>query len=144
MNIYINTQKSESKMIMEFKKKFGLPEHVLIVFGDYGNLETMKGCEPHISKRLRKLFKDNGYELYKIDEYNTSKLCNKCCHENERFKYIIGKDEKKHLLWGLLRCTNVSCKTIHNRDHNSTRAMIEITKSIFEKGKRPKEYTRNK
>ncbi len=77
MNIYINTQKSESKMIAEFKKKFGLPEHVLIVFGDYGKLETMKGCEPHISKRLRKIFKNNGYELYKIDEYNTSKLCRK-------------------------------------------------------------------
>ena len=86
--------------------------------------------------RLRKLFKDNGY--------NTSKICNKCEHENERFKYVKGKDGKDHLLWGLLRCTNEKCKPIHNRDHNSSRNMIKITKSIFEKGKRPEEYTRNK
>ena len=99
MNIYINTQRSESNMITAFKEKFGLPKNVMIIFGDYGQLETMKGCEPHISKGLRKLFKDNGYEIYKIDEYNTSKICNKCEHENERFKYVKGKDGKDHLLW---------------------------------------------
>ena len=113
MNIYINTQRSEGNMIAAFREKFGLPKDVLIIFGDYGQLETMKGCEPHISKRLRKIFKDNGYELYKIDEYNTSKLCNKCAHENERFQYVKGKDGKDHLLWGLLRCSiSILCECI--------------------------------
>jgi len=137
MNVYINTQKSESKMIRNFKHMFGPPERVLIVFGDYDKTETMRGCEPHISKRMKRLFMINGYELYHINEYNTSKLCNKCGHENEQFMY-----HKKKLLWGLLRCTNEMCKTIHNRDHNSSRNMIKITESIFAGKGRPKEYTR--
>lgn len=70
----------------------------------------MKGNEPAISKRLRKIFKINGYEIYKINEFNTSKLCNKCCCENERFQHVKGEDGKEHLSWGLLRCTNVKCK----------------------------------
>jgi hypothetical protein len=103
MNLYINTQKSESKMIKNFKKIYGSPNNVLIVYGDYDKIDTMKGCEPHISKRLRKLYKRHGYEIYKINEFHTSKLCNKCCKELERFKILIGKDGKEHLLWGLLR-----------------------------------------
>ena len=115
----------------------GPPSIVLIVYGDYDKRDTMKGCEPHISKRLRKLLIDYGYEIYKINEHNTSKICNKCCHELERFMNIKGKDEKDHLLWGLLRCTNENCKTIHNRDYNSSRNMIKITKSIMEGKGRP-------
>jgi hypothetical protein len=139
MNIYINTQKSESKMLRNFKKKFGSPNNVIIVFGDYDRIDTMKGCEPHISKRLRKLLQQEGYEIYKINECNTSKLCNKCECENERFMYVEG-----HLLWGLLRCTNEECKTIHNRDHNSTRNMIKIAKNIFNGKGRPQKYVRQK
>jgi hypothetical protein len=142
MNTYINTQKSESKMMETFKKIYGPPSNVLIVYGDYDKKDTMKGCEPHISRRLRKLYKRYGYEIYKINEYCTSKLCNKCCHELERFMKIIGKDGKEHLLWGLLRCTNVNCKTIHNRDHNSSRNMLKITRSILEGDGRPPEYTK--
>lgn len=137
MNTYINTQKSESKMIANFRRLIGPPEKVIIVFGDYDKKDTMAGSEPHISKRLRWLLMINGYEIYKINEYKTSKLCNKCCHENERFCKHEGK-----LVWGLLRCTNVKCKTIHNRDHNSTRNMIKITESIFAGKGRPIEYTR--
>ena len=140
MNIYINTQKSESKMIANFTKIFGSTKNVLIVFGDYDTKDTMHGCEPTIAKRLRKLLIRHGFEVYKINEYNTSKLCNRCCCENERFKYVKGKDGKDHLLWGLLRCTNVNCKTIHNRDHNSSRNMLKITKSIFKGRGRQIEY----
>ena len=112
MNTYINTQKSESKMIKNFSSKFGSPKNALIVFGDYDKKDTMKGSEPHISKRIRKIFKRHGYETYKINEYCTSKLCNRCHHELERFKYVKGKDGKDHLLWGLLRCKNGNCNQI--------------------------------
>lgn len=140
-NTYINTQKSESKMLQKFEKKFGPPKNVLIVFGDYEMINTMKGCEPQISKRLRRLLKIYGYEIYKINEYNTSKLCNKCQHEMERIK-VKGKDGKDYLSWALLRCKNVKCKTIYNRDHNSSRNMIKITKNIMLGKGRPVEYQR--
>ncbi len=59
-------------MIMNFRKKFGEPDRTLIVFGDYDKKYTMYGCEPHISKRLRKLLTRYRYEVYKINECNTS------------------------------------------------------------------------
>jgi len=34
-NVYIDTQGSESNMINRFRLKFGEPEKVLILFGDY-------------------------------------------------------------------------------------------------------------
>jgi len=144
MNTYINTQKSESKMMEEFRKKFGPPDNVLIIFGDYGRKDTMKGCEPHISRRIKRLFRNYGYEVYLIDEYMTSKLCNRCQHELERFKYVKDKNGNDHLLWGLLRCKNGKCKTIHNRDHNSPRNFQNIIESIFEGKGRPIEYSREK
>lgn len=38
----------------------------------------MKGKEPIINRRIRKIFRNNGYDVYLINEFNTSKLCNKC------------------------------------------------------------------
>ena len=141
-NTYINTQKSESKMLRAFRKKFDIPGNVLILFGDYDRLYTMHGCEPHISKRMRSLLKNYGYLDYKINECNTSKLCNKCQHEMDRFKKIKGKDGKNHLSWSLLRCTNVNCKTIHNRDLNAPRNMLKIGRSVMAGNGRPPEYQR--
>ena len=43
-----------------------------------------------------------------------------------------------------LRCKNVNCKLIHNRNKNSVSNMYKITKSIFEGKGRPKEYCREK
>jgi hypothetical protein len=141
INRYINTKKSESKMITAFKEKFGNSNEVLIIFGDYNKIDTMKGSEPHISKILKKLFRRHGYEIYMINEYNTSKLCNKCSCKTEKFKWIKNKKTRRdQLLWKLLRCTSVKCSTIHNRDQNAARNMLKIVNSIFEGNGRPKKY----
>jgi hypothetical protein len=61
LNRYINTQKSESKMIKNFKKKFGNPENTICVcvMGDFDKSNNrMKGIEPVICKRFRKLFRN--------------------------------------------------------------------------------------
>lgn len=100
---FINKQKSESKMINNFKKKFGDPTKTIVIMGDYSSGSYhMKGKEPTITKNIRILFKKNGYELYLINEFKTSKLCNKCHSEVKRFE----KGKSGHLVWGLgiLRC----------------------------------------
>jgi hypothetical protein len=147
LNIYINTQKSESKMVRNFKEKFGKPEELIVVIGDYDKGDNnMKGKEPIINRRIRKIFRNNKFEVYKINEFRTSKLCNNCCGENETFlereSHKPNNKGEKIICHGLLRCKNVNCKLIHNRDKNSALNMYKITKSIFEGKGRPKEYCR--
>ena len=110
-NRYINYKKSEEKMIKKFQEKFGRPNSVVIIFGDYSKTDTMKGSEPHIVKKLKRLFRQHHYLVYLIDEYKTSKLCNKCSCETERFKWVKNKHGNESLLWRLLRCTSSKCLT---------------------------------
>uniref|UniRef100_A0A6C0C7T5 Cas12f1-like TNB domain-containing protein n=1 Tax=viral metagenome TaxID=1070528 RepID=A0A6C0C7T5_9ZZZZ len=134
-NVYTNTRKSESKMINNFKEKMGKPNDTIIVFGDYSKEGTMKGSEPHISKRLKKVFVQNKYKLYEINEYNTSKLCNKCSCVTEN----IEKSGSK--IWKLLRCTSEKCLTYHDRDLNAVRNMKKIVSHVISGKGRPREYT---
>jgi hypothetical protein len=153
LNTFINTQKSESKMIKNFQKKFGDPDECLIVYGDYEKEQHMKGVEPTVSKRLRKIFRNHKYKVYMIDEFRTSKLCHECCGECEKFMRRethkpkdLNKETGKRkiiLVHGLVRCQNVECKLIHNRDGNASRNMYKIAKSVFEGTGRPVEYQRS-
>ena len=151
LNRFINTQKSEAKLITNFHNKFGTPEDVLFIMGDYdkGN-NHMKGVEPIICKRIRKIFKNAGYETYLINEYRTSKLCNNCRCELERFLIRENKKPKhkgkKCLVNGLLhhKDDKHNCKLIHNRDKNAVQNMLKIVSYLKEKGRRPKIFRREK
>lgn len=148
LNLYINTQKSESKMIKNFEKKMGKPEDTIIVMGDYDRKNGFKGKEPTICKRIRKLFRNHKYDVYLINEFNTSKLCHKCENECDTFLERESKkpSHKGELIecWGLKCCNNIKCKLIHNRDKNSCLNMLKIVKSIFAGKGRPKKYGRTK
>ena len=151
-NRYTNTQKSESKMIKNFENKFGKPEECIIVLGDYDKENNMKGKEPIINRRIRKIFRNHKYQVFMINEFRTSKLCNVCESNCDTFlkresKNPKHKDKKtnKHKIievWGLTLCENKNCSLIHNRDKNSALNMYKITQSIFEGKGRPKKYCR--
>lgn len=149
-NRFINTQKSESKMVNNFENKFGSPKDTLVVMGDYdkGN-SHMKGVEPTICKKFRRLFKNKGYKTYLINEFRTSKICNSCGGELEKFQYNESKKPKhnkvQELCHGLLRCQSVKpkCEIIHNRDKNAVQNMLIIVDSIFTNGKRPEIFCRS-
>ena len=159
LNKYINMQKSEAKMIENFKNKFGTPDKVIIVFGDRDKGQhNMRGLEPSICKKFRRIFKNAGYKVFLINEFNTSKLCN-CCHQ-ELDKFLTRtsnkpKDKKKNkkiLVNGLLKHTVSNpegelnqiplCKIIHNRDKNAVQNMLNIVEHIKKTGSRPEAYTR--
>ena len=153
LNSYINTQKSESKMIRNFKNKFGGPNKVKFIIGDYDSGSyNMKSKEPAINKRFRRIFKNNGYKVYLVNEYKTSVTCNNCHDDKlETFRQRISKNPrylnkckkenkapKAKSVNGLLRCTNVKeCKLVHNRDKNAVQNMIHIVNAIIETGERP-------
>jgi hypothetical protein len=145
-NSYINTQKSESKMISNFSKKFGPPEKILIVLGDFSKNQNMSGKEPTICKKTRKIFRKHKYDVFLIDEFRTSKLCNCCKSVCETFmKRRSPKPKhkgKEKLVWGLLRCKNENCNKLHNRDKNAAINMYNITKSILNGQGRPREFCR--
>ena len=54
--------------------------------------------EPTKGKGMRKLFKKNGYKLYLVNEYNTSKKMYGTGYEMAKFRYRNGK-----LVHGLIR-----------------------------------------
>jgi hypothetical protein len=150
LNRYTNGQKSENKMIQNFENKFGKPEDIIISIGDFdkgGN--NMKGKEPVILKKFRRIFKNAGYVTYLINEFRTSKLCNCCHNELEHFMEIISKKPKykgkNHIetVNGLLGCKSIKpkCEIIHNRDKNAVQNMLYIVETLKTTGKRPKEYS---
>jgi len=152
-NRYTNTQKSESKMIKNFSNKFGKPEDCIVVLGDYDKGEhNMKGKEPIINRRIRKIFRNNSYKVYLINEFRTSKLCNiceSCCspflkRESHKPKDIDKKTKKGKQIevWGLTLCENKKCSLIHNRDKNSALNMYKISQSILNGKGRPEKYCR--
>jgi hypothetical protein len=65
-------------MIKNFKKKFGSESEVLVILGDFDKKENMRGKEPVINRKIKKLFVKAKFEVYKINEFRTSKLCNRC------------------------------------------------------------------
>ena len=145
LNRYTNTQKSESKMIKNFSNKFGTPDKTVFVIGDYDKGSyNMKGCEPAICKKFRRIFKNAGYQTYLIGEFRTSKISNCCNTELEKFHYKPHKNGKNYLCFGLLRCKSVKpqCETIHNRDKNAVLNMLNIVSNLFTGGKRPEIFTR--
>ena len=147
-NRFINTQKSESKFVNNFQKKFNDPDNTVVAIGDYdkGN-NHMKGKEPIINKRIRELLRRKKYDVYKINEYHTSKLCCKCHEETGTFHKRENRNPKYKgkliYVWGLLCCKNMKCKTIFNRDVNSCLNMQYLIKKLKETGKRCPLYTRD-
>ena len=155
-NRFINTQKSESKMINNFRNKYGTPENNVIILGDYDKgSHNMKNKEPIINKRIRKIFRANQYKIYLISEFRTSKLCSCCNNEVENFLIRPSNKPKNkgrnELVWGLVCCKNKKCcqetkynSRIFNRDMNATLNMINIVKSLIKTNKIPDIFTRKK
>jgi hypothetical protein len=150
LNRYINTQKSESKMISNFGNKFGNSKDVIITLGDFDKCDNMKGVEPVICRKFRKIFKNAGYQTYLINEFRTSKLCN-CCHqeiapflERKSHKPKDIKNGKNIVCHGLLCHKDIkpSCEIIHNRDKNAVQNMLYIVEHIKKYKTRPTEFSR--
>lgn len=103
----------------------------------------MKGKEPTICKKFRRIFKNAGYKTYLVNEFRTSKLCNCCNEEIEKFLGKPSKNPKRKgeidLCHDILLCQSVkhNCEIYHNRDKNVVQNMLKIVKSIFNTCKRP-------
>jgi hemerythrin len=93
---YINKQKSEAKMINNFKDTFGDPEKVLVCIGDWSEGRSMKHMEPTKGKSMRKLFRIAGFHTLLVDEYNTSCRSFETGEETEKFRRRGHPNRKKN------------------------------------------------
>jgi len=148
-NLYSNTKRSESKMINNFKKKFGSPKEVVVGFGDWEQKNQIKYQEPTKGKGMRTLLKKAGYPLYLVDEYRTSCRCSDCQENNghcEKFRLCKNprpwrrKIEPQVLRHGLLKCN--TCSKLWNRDLNSSLNIHRIVKDTINGKGRPNYLSR--
>ena len=100
-------------MVKNFSNKLGKSESTIIVIGDYDKGSyNMKGIEPVICKKFRRIFKNPGYKTFLVNEFRTSKLCNCCNNELEQFLEKESKKpknkDKMEMCCGLLRCQSVT------------------------------------
>lgn len=121
-NSYINSQRSEDKMINQIKLKFGEPDKTIIAIGDWDQKSYhMPGKEPTKGKGMRKTLRRGGYEVYLVYEKKTSCTCHNCHGENKKCLYRESHKPKNYgkimQVHGLLRCNSVNgCGSLWNRD----------------------------
>jgi len=120
---FINRQRSEAKMINNFKDKFGNGKKTLILMGDFEEKNHMRYKESTKGKGFRNLFKKAGYNVFLVDEYNTSRICHVNGEEMTKFRPKNNKvTNRAQLCHGLLRSKIVpnNKPIIMNRDTNGS------------------------
>jgi len=139
LNGYLNTKRSEQRMILNFQKKFGTPETVIIAFGDWEQRQQMKYKEPTKGKGMRSLFRKYGYKTYLVDEFRSSCKCSQC-NRGECKNFLMVENPKPYrnnqqMCWGLLRCK--SCNGFWNRDCNGAKNIYKIAENSVKSIARP-------
>ena len=77
---------------------------------DFEQKQHMKYKEPVKGKGIRRIFRDNGYKLYLVDEFRTSCMCSICKEETGRCeKFQIRKNPKPYKSGNIL---------VHGLKHN--------------------------
>ena len=146
LNGYTNRKKNEQKMINNFKKIFGTSDNTIIAIGDFEQKKHMKYKEPIKGVGMRKLFRQNGYKLYLVDEFRTSCMCSKCeigiCK-----KTMVRENPKPYrtgniIVHGLIGCKN-GCG-YWNRDVNGSTNIYKIAYNAINNKERPNYLSRSK
>lgn len=147
--LYINTQKSEDKMINMLIKNFGTKDKgkivndIALVYGDWSNTSRpqMKnfistpgiGLKRRIAKQIK---------IYNIDEYKTSSLSFKTEEVCQNLWINDNRNIYKKIHAVLMYKTESKRLGCINRDKNALRNMKKITDSIIKTGKRPDAFSR--
>ena len=144
---YINKKRHEDTILNEIEKKYG--KDATIVIGDWSAKDHIKGISsPNIgTKRLL----SKRFEVYLIDEYNSSIINHLSKERMEHLKLLMNiKDNKGVIIKSYLKemysiftykMSNGNLGCI-NRDYNATLNMKAIVESIINGNGRPKEFQR--
>ena len=127
----INKKRSEANMLNRFEQVFGSPEEVVILMGDWSENRPMKYQEPTMGKSMRRLFRNHGYKLLLVDEYNTSKRLTGSGEELVKFRKDKSGDYIHRVLTTALMKEHTECtfKTKSQPD--------QFTRDLIESGYKP-------
>jgi hypothetical protein len=120
---FIGRQRTDAKMIREFKAKFGSGEEAVIAIGDWEQRKHTKFKEPVKGKGFRTLLRKAGYQVYLVDEFRTSCRCSDCEEHGECKTFKECDNPRPYrtgriLRHGLVRCK--TCQRLWNRDTNAS------------------------
>jgi hypothetical protein len=145
---YINKSRHEDKLLNELESKYG--KDAVFIIGDWSKRNScIKGmCMPNMG--MKRLLKKR-FEVYLIDEFNTSKINYVTHKEQEHLKIPITfkregvsvtkvKEIYSILTYQMLN-KRIGCI---NRDFNATLNMLRIVQSLMEGKERPRDLTRTK
>ena len=142
---YLNTQKSNSNLLNTIEKKFTevKGEKVSIVIGDWCIGKQMRNfiSTPMIS--LKRLLKTR-FNVYNIDEYNTSRIHYKTEEKCKHLYYTDNKNQTRKLHSVLTCKMENNRKACINRDVNSVNNMRKLVEYWLTNKSRPDKYKPNK
>ena len=141
---YINTRRHEDNLLNEIEKKYG--KNSTIIIGDWSQYDRIKGMSaPSIG--IKRLLKKR-FEVYLVDEYNTSKMHHQTREEMKHHKIMLSyqKDGKdmKYLkeMYSILTFKTSNGYGCINRDMNAVKNMLQIIKGEIEGTDRPEHLRR--
>ncbi len=142
---FTRTKQSEEVLLNEIENKFLTKEDktngkkILILHGDYSRTSQMKGTISTPNIGFKKLLLKR-FEIFEINEYNTSKLYNKTFKELENVSVRKNK-HKKHLHEILTPKEETERCIFVNRDKNACKNILYLGKYFLEHQLRPKEFS---
>ena len=110
-----------------------------MLIGDWSRSSAMKGTFPSPNIGFKKLLLKK-FEMFEINEYNTSKLYNKTFKELENVSVKKNK-HKKHLHEILTPKEKTERCIFVNRDKNACKNILYLGKYFLEHQLRPKEFS---
>lgn len=149
LRTFINTQRSEGKLIKNLKNYYG--KDIVFIIGNGNVNPSMKYIISTPNKGLKRLLKKH-FQLYQMDEFRTSCLDyrttdnNLIRNENCKVNLKNGGSKKIHsvLVSKILnRSSGCYITSYQQRDKNSVKNIKKIIKQYFQDGTRPYWYRRD-
>ena len=143
------SKQSEEVLLNEIENKYLTHEDktrgkkLLILHGDYSRTTQMKGTLPAPNIGFKKLLLKK-FEMFEVNEYNTSKLYNKTFKELTN-AVVKRKNKHKKRLHEVLTLKEETEQCIYvDRDKNACKNILYLGKYYLERQLRPKEFSQKR
>lgn len=127
MSRFTASKSSKDKFLNKVASTYGKECHIF--YGNWSRKDQMQGCEPSPTTGLKKAFKQR-FAVTEVDEYLTSKTCNRCMARLSSYRKRDGK-----MSYTRLCCQNCGrqkgrSKQFVDRDENAAANILLVGTSL--------------